>query len=102
MAETPEGAVASTSDSGGTPQNVPVRTVAEDARDPPPVAAASAPPQRGRSLTEQLQARQQELKEARCGLERERAQLERELERHHAKDGRERAMARDVHRQIDL
>jgi hypothetical protein len=47
MAETSEGHVASASDSGETPHEVPKRAGAGGMRVPPPTAVASAPPQLG-------------------------------------------------------
>jgi hypothetical protein len=57
MAETSDGHISSARDSGETLQEVPVRAGAGGARVPPPVAAASAPPQLGRPPIKQLQAR---------------------------------------------
>jgi hypothetical protein len=98
MAETSEGHISSTSDSGETPREVPVRAGAGGVRVPPLVTVASAPPQLGRPPIEQLQAWQHELEEARHGLEEERAQLEREIMQRRAEGGRTRARPHDVHR----
>jgi predicted acylesterase/phospholipase RssA len=100
MAETSEGHVSSTSDSGETPREVPVRVGAGGVRVPSPAPAASAPPQLGRPPIEQLQARQHELEEARRGLEEECAQLEREIMQRRAEGERARARACDVHWRI--
>lgn len=66
MAEVPDGHVSSNaSDSDEKPREVPVRIVVGGARVlPPPAPVASAPPQQGRMLLEQLQAQQQEPDEA--------------------------------------